>query len=1525
MSTPAGSSNAASLPFAPATAQWFTNAFGAPTTAQSGAWQSISDRQHTLVVAPTGSGKTLAAFLSAIDSLAHSPIPDDPSRRCRVVYISPLKALASDVERNLRSPLVGIEHEFTRLAQTWPQLRVGVRTGDTTQAERTSLVRNPPDILITTPESLYLMLTSLAREILSGVTTVIIDEVHAVAGTKRGAHLAMSLARLDALSAAEGGIQRIGLSATVRPLSAVAQWLHPTAKVQIVNPRSEKKWDLSVVVPVEDMSLMGQPVTEFSGSAAGAPQHTSIWPHVESRIAELIASKNSTIVFANSRRLAERLTMNLNDVAAQAWASETADSDVAGAGDSEGVSTSGDAVEHLLARAHHGSVSKEQRSIIEEALKAGQLPAVVATSSLELGIDMGAVDLVVQVESPPSVASALQRVGRAGHQVGAVSTGVLFPKFRGDLVQTAVVVERMRAGLIEELHIPRNPLDVLAQQIVAMVAMDDWNADDLFTLACACAPFTQLSSSAYESVLDMLAGRYSHEEFADLRPRIVWDRTTNMLTARPGTQRLAVTNGGTIPDRGLFPVLMVGERRRRVGELDEEMVYESRVGDVFALGTSSWRIEDISHDSVLVTPAPGHVGKLPFWKGDTLGRPLELGAAVGAFVREIENTDADDARTRLQAIGLDAYAVDNLISYISEQREVTGYVPSDKTIVVERSRDEIGDWRVIVHSPFGASVHAPWALLVGEVIRERYGFDAQVSHGDDGLVLRLPDVDEETIDSALTDCLRIDPETVELLVGNLAGSTALFASRFRECAARSLLLPKRDPRKRAPLWQQRQRAAQLLSIAAKHSTFPVLLETMREVLQDVYDVPGLIWLMHQLQAGSVRMVECETSAASPFARSMLFGYVAQYLYEGDNPLAERKAAALTLDATLLAELLGTTDLRELLDADVIAAVHADLQRLSPDRQARSAEQAVDMLRMLGPLTADAAAARGVLPQWLDELAVAKRVIEVRIAGLVHYAIIEDSGRLRDALGVALPVGIPLVFTEPVADPLTDLIDRWARNRGPFTLHECAAAFGIGVAVVTSIADQLVAGSVWVTGELMPGAAGAHWCNADVMRRIRRRTVSVLRQQAEPVSPTSLAQFLPKWQGVGGKARGFDGLVHALSRLEGAAIAASGWESLVLPQRVRDYSPAMLDEVLSAGDYIWVGRGGLPNNDGWLSIYSRDAAALLLPEVDESLIPSTPAHRALLAALQPGGAWFFRDLKTACERESVKVSDKVLMAALWDLVWAGLVTNDTLSPLRAYLLGNATKTSRMRAARPARMRVASAAAAALATPASAVGRWSAVPTERAAHTTRLTAAADVLLARHGVLTRGAVTAERIDGGWSAMFPVLQAFDDRGRARRAYVVDGLGGSQFGSIAAIDTLRADVQESRDSANDAAIVLSATDPANAFGAALPWPAQPQETASGHRPGRKAGAIVITVGGELALYVERGGKTLLSFTADATRLASATGALAHAVRQSQGRLLLERADGDQVLNTAARGGSPLTYALETAGFITTPRGLLLR
>ncbi len=1535
--------------FSPATRNWFTGAFSAPTAAQEGAWGAIAEGSDVLVVAPTGSGKTLAAFLSALDTLASTPPPAESRKRCRVLYVSPLKALAVDVERNLRSPLTGIRQESVRLGLPEPEVRVGIRSGDTPAAERRSLATRPPDILITTPESLFLMLTSSAREALEGVETVILDEVHAVAGTKRGAHLALSLERLDELLPKPA--RRIGLSATVRPVDEVARFLSPQRRVEIVQPASGKEFDLSVVVPVEDLGeLGGSPVSD-----EGSGDRPSIWPHVEERIADLIQSHRSTIVFANSRRLAERLCNRLNEIAYERATGEAMPEDHSPA-ELMGAASSASGAPPLIARAHHGSVSKEQRAQVEEDLKAGRLPAVVATSSLELGIDMGAVDLVVQVESPPSVASGLQRVGRAGHQVGAVSTGVVFPKYRGDLVQSAVVTERMREGRIEALRVPSNPLDVLAQQIVAMTAMDTWQFDDLLALARRAAPFSSLPESAFTAVLDMLAGRYPSDAFAELRPRVVWDRVAGTVTGRPGAQRLAVTSGGTIPDRGLFGVFLAGADPKkgggRVGELDEEMVYESRTGDVFTLGTTSWRIEDITRDRVLVSPAPGVPGRLPFWKGDQLGRPLELGRALGAFVREVGALPEEDARLRLLAAGLDAWAAENLLTYLKEQREACGHVPDDRTVVVERFRDELGDWRVVIHSPFGAQVHAPWALALGARLSERYGMDAQVMHADDGIVLRLPDADLLGLD--LLDDEASDPGTafdteqspvgaqdvtfdkgeIEGIVTDQVGSSALFASRFRECAARALLLPRRSPGKRTPLWQQRQRASQLLQVASEFGSFPIVLEAVRECLQDVFDVPGLTELMGDLEARRVRLVEVTTPEASPFARSLLFGYVAQFLYEGDSPLAERRAAALSLDSRLLSELLGQAELRELLDAEVLAELEQELQWRTEDRRIKDAEGVADALRVLGPLTSAELAERGADPAWARELAGARRVIEVRIASVEHWAAIEDAGRLRDALGVALPVGVPEAFTEPVKDPLGDLLARYARTHGPFTAAAAAERFGLGRAVTEGALERLGASGRVVQGEFHPAGVGQEWCDATVLRRLRRRSLAALRQELEPVEPTALARFLPPWQHLGGQGlRGLDGLVRAVEQLQGAAVPASALEKLVLPSRVAHYQPAMLDELTATGELLWAGSGSLPGKDGWVSLYLADNAPLLLPPPHP--LELSPLHQAVLDALAGGYGLFFRQIADQVRAAHPTASDQALADAVWELAWSGRLTNDTVAPLRALLGSGRTAGSTAHRARRSVPRGRFGALTAAPRPASrtgpptVAGRWSLLPPLEPDPTLRAHALARTLLDRHGVVTRGAVAAEGVEGGFSAVYRVLSAFEDSGQARRGYVVEGLGAAQFAMDGAVDRLRASATAAEREAGGTprqALVLAAADPANAYGAALPWPEPP--SGAGHKPGRKAGAMVVLVDGELAMYMERGGKTLLAWPSTTPddpstpdpRLEGAAHALAgSAAGGSLGTVTVERVNGEPALT------SPVGTYLENAGFHATPRGLRLR
>jgi ATP-dependent Lhr-like helicase len=1520
------------ISFSPATHACLDAAYPAPTPAQTGAWDAIERREHTLVVAPTGSGKTLAAFLSALDRLASQPHPAEVQRRCRVLYVSPLKALAIDIERNLRAPLVGIGQAAARLGLPAPEVSVAMRTGDTPANERRAFIRRPADILITTPESLFLLLSSSARESLRGVDTVIVDEVHAVCATKRGAHLALSLDRLDALL--DQPAQRIGLSATVRPVDEVATFLTGGRPVTVVQPPLTKSVQLEVVVPVADMS---EPDDGTGAEAQGAdPRHGSIWPHVENRVLQLVQAHRSTIVFANSRRLAERLTARLNELSTEAAA--VPEGAVPGApAELMGQAGSGaPAPDRPLARAHHGSVSREQRELVEHELKAGRLPAVVATSSLELGIDMGAVDLVVQVESPPSVASGLQRIGRAGHHVGAVSRGVIFPKFRGDLLECAVVAERMAAGLIESMRYPRNPLDVLAQHIVSIVSMDTVTVDELDDLVHRSAPFAGLPRSALEAVLDMLAGRYPSDAFAELRPRLVWDRVTGELTTRRGAQRLAVTSGGTIPDRGLFGVFLAGAEgaARRVGELDEEMVYESRVGDVFLLGSSSWRIEEITHDRVLVSPAPGQPGRMPFWKGDSPGRPAELGRALGAFVRELAAAPPDRAAARARAAGLDEWGAANLMAYLDEQRAATRYLPDDRTVLVERFRDELGDWRLVVHSPFGAPVNAPWALAIKARLREQYGVDVAAMHSDDGIVLRVPETDAEPPGGP---CAIFDPDEIESIVTAELTGSAVFAARFRECAARALLLPRRDPGRRTPLWQQRQRASQLLQVAGDYPQFPIVLEAMRECLQDVFDVPGLVTLMRDLAARRIRLVEVETASASPFARSLLFGYVGMFLYEGDAPLAERRAQALSLDSALLAELLGTTELRELLDPAALAEVEAEIGRLAEHRHAHGVDAVHDLLREVGDLSTGEALARGATAHDLADLEESRRAIRVRIAGEQRWLAVEDAGRVRDALGTPLPVGVPEVFTEITLDPLGDLVSRYARTHGPFQPRQVAARLGLGVAVVDAALARLAAAGRVVQGEFRPGSLGTEWCEAEVLRRIRRRSLAALRREIEPVPGDALARFVPAWQSVGGRsvprglpqARGVDGLLRAIEQLAGVPLPASALESLVLPSRVADYAPGMLDELTLAGEVVWTGAGALITrargqaSDGRIVLAPAAIAAQVLPVPEASL---GAVANAVRAALGPDQAMFFRALA-----ERTGAADDDLSAAIWELVWAGALTNDTLAPVRE-LLAPGTRSAHATRARTPRSRYGRYAGLAPAAPRGAPytmgGRWSATPSPDLDPTRRTVAITDLLLDRFGVLTRGSVGGDVTPGGFAAVYRVLRTAEESGRVRRGYFVERLGAAQFALPGAVDRLRAEAAPPRPHDGAAGrepaptLVLAATDPANVYGAALPWPralGQPDE-GRGHQPARKAGALVVLVDGACVLYVERGGRSLLSFTEDSGALQPAADALALAVRDGAlGKLAVERADGTPIAD------SPLGAALAAAGFRRTPRGLRLR
>ena len=1536
--------------FSEPTRAWFTAAFAAPTAPQTEGWPAIAAGDHTLVCSPTGTGKTLAAFLWAIDRLMSqdAAVSDGGTR---VLYVSPLRALAVDVEKNLRTPLHGIRLAAERLGVQVHEPTVGVRTGDTSAGERRRLVRRPPNILITTPESLFLMLTSKARETLATVEHVIIDEIHAVAASKRGSHLMVSLERLEELC--EHSPQRIALSATQRPLDEIARFLGGFTAgpggsavprpVTVVDAGARKQLEVEVVVPVADMASLGETVeAPASAGAAAAPLRRSIWPAIHPRLLELVQSHNSTLIFTNARRLAERLAARLNELhlegqdrEAQQQARTTADSPGTGGpvhvgesietllqapppaplGDEQVGTGAAEGVE--LVKAHHGSLSRQRRLLIEDELKRGELRGLVATSTLELGIDMGAVDLVVQVASPGSVASGLQRIGRAGHRVGEPSRGRIFPKHRADLLEAAAVVERMHLGEVEHTHYLRNPIDVAAQQIVAMCAMDDWPIERLSAVLRRCAGFAELSDEVLHSVLELLSGTYPAEEFSELRPRVVWDRVSGVLRGRAGAQRLAVTNAGTIPDRGLFGVFLPDGTR--VGELDEEMVYESRVGETFLLGASTWRIIDITFDRVVVTPAPGELGKMPFWHGDGPGRPIELGRAVGQLVRELRSEgDADAVAARLrQRCGLDEAAAANLLAYLEDQAAATGAVPDDRTVVVERFRDEIGDWRLCVLTPFGARVHAPWGIALQARLREAWGVDVDLMWGDDGIVMRLP----EAVDELPVDDLLFDPDEIRDLVMSRLPETSMFASRFRECAARALLLPRRRPGQRTPLWQQRQRAADLLSVAARYPSFPVLLETTRECLNDVFDLPALMGLMSDLRSRRVRVVAVDTPQASPFAQSLLFSWIAVYMYEGDAPLAERRAAALALDRDLLRDLLGVEELRELLDAGVIADVELELQRLVAGGQARDADEAHDLLRVLGPLTLDELAARWApsagsdaerVAGWVRTLVEQRRAIEVRLAGREVVADAADAARLRDAAGAALPVGLPASATEPVDDPLGDLCVRYARTHGPFVARDIARWLGVGEQPVTARLASLVAGGRLLRGEFRPGGADREYCDAEVLRRIRRRCLAVLRQEVEPVPPEALARFLPAWQGVGGRRRGVDALADIVAQVQGAPVAASVLEADVLASRVLGYKPADLDQLCTSGEVVWVGAGAIGATDGRVRLVFRDQAALLVPAAEPC---EGAVHDALRNRLRDRGASFWPDLVAAAQAASLPYDTETVLAALWDLAWAGEVTNDSLAPLRARIARQPRSRTRRPPPRAGRSRRGRLRLGGLSVtgPPSAAGRWSLVEpllSPRPSPTESALARAHQLLDRYGVVTRETALGEGAEGGFAGVYPVLKALEERGEARRGYFVAGLGAAQFALPGAVDRLRADRAPEPDAAP---VVLAATDPAQPYGAALAWPPSPG------RPARTAGAHVVLADGVPLVVLERGGRSLATFEG-----AESTDAWIDAVigLVKDGRLRkleIAKVDGVPVRDT------PWAARLEAAGFTSAYRGMLYR
>jgi ATP-dependent helicase Lhr and Lhr-like helicase len=1518
--------------FHPAVAGWFRSAFPEATPPQILGWPAIQSGESTLILAPTGTGKTLAAFLACIDRLMFTPLPPT-KERCRVLYVSPLKALAVDVERNLRAPLLGIAALASAQGAQFQLPSVSMRTGDTPQRERARFQRQPSDVLITTPESLYLLLTSRARELLRSVDTLIIDEIHALVPFKRGSHLALSIERLAALTGKP--LQRIGLSATQHPLEEVARFLGgalprtaagetdaarggeqaPAAgggeqalaarggghgalpvpefespvgalaycPVRIVNAGAKKALALRIEVPVEDMSRLAA-----RGEApASAPQAASIWDSIHPRLLELICAHTSTLIFVNSRRIAERLAGALNELAAE-----------------------------TVAFAHHGSLSREQRSEVEERLKAGQIRALVATSSLELGIDMGAIDLVIQIEAPPSVASGLQRIGRAGHSVGAASEGVIFPKYRGDLLACAALSGAMLEGAVEATRYPRNTLDVLAQQIVAMVSMDGWQTDALYTLVRRAAPFAELSRASFDNLLDMLAGRYASHEFAELKPRITWDRVDSRLSARQGAQAVAIANGGTIPDRGLYGVFLASAERRsaRIGELDEEMVFESKPGETFVLGASSWRIEQITHDRVLVTPAPGQPGRMPFWRGEAAGRSLELGRAIGALSRELQSQPPAAALARLtEQHGLDPSAARNLLQYLSDQRAATRAVPDDRTLVIERCRDELGDYRVCLLSPLGGRVHAPWAMAAVARVKAELGLDVESFWTDDGFVLRFPE-GEQPPDPRL---LIPTPEEVESLLMDQLAQSALFAARFRENAARALLLPRRRAGQRAPLWQQRKRAADLLAVAAQYPSFPMLLETYRECLRDVFDLPALSALLRDVQAGNVRVLDIDSQKPSPFAAALLFGFVANFLYDGDAPLAERRAQALSIDQAQLRELLGDAELRELLDPEALAGVEAQLQLLDPRYRIHSADGVHDALLRIGDLSLDELALRtdsaGQAAEWLKALTRARRVVALRVVGAddERYVAVEDAARYRDALGVTLPAGLPETLLASVKDPLRDLCLRYARTHAPFTLDEWRERFGLARGVAESQLERLVAQGKLLEGAFRPGGTQREYAHAEVLRTIRQRSLAKLRKAVEAVEPRVLGRFATHWHGITRPRVGIDAVLDAVEKLQGLALPASLLEREILRARVIDYRPDDLDALVAAGEVMWCGVERLGERDGRVALYLTDHFPRLWTapqvELDER-------EARIVACLAERGASFFSTIHAQLGGYPNSTVD-----ALWGLCWKGVVTNDTFRALRTYM-----HRERPRRERPTGLERMRGFRSRREAPSVAEGRWSLLTrlvTRQPTQTERATAWAQQLLQRYGVVSRELAACENIAGGFSALYDVFKALEEAGRIRRGYFVAGVGAMQFAAPGVLERLRS---LRHPPAAPEVVHLAATDPANPYGAALRWPTPPTAAVPARSPARAANARVILIDGALAAYLARGSRQLQTFLpeAEAERALYARCIAERlrvlAIEAEQGGLLLAEIDG------APAEQSALAPALREAGFLPSKQGFYL-
>lgn len=1509
--------------FLPPVRTWFQKALGEPTPAQRLGWPAIAAGQHTLLLAPTGSGKTLAAFLACLDALWRQ---SEIERRVHVLYVSPLKALNNDIHRNLQVPLEGVADTARLLDFPLPTIEVAVRTGDTTTAERQRQLRRPPHVLITTPESLHLLLTSRGREMLGGLSHVIVDEIHALCTNKRGVFLSLLLERLEALQAGRaaavapqgtslagarppGTFVRIGLSATQRPLEEVARFLGGAEidaagvlrprPVTILDAGRRKDLDLQVVSPVEQFGLLPE---------------GSIWPPIYRLLTSLVRAHRSTIIFANNRRTVERITANLNE--------ENNESDEAGADAPTPTADNSS----LLARAHHGSIALEVRQQIESALKEGRLPAVVATASLELGIDMGAVDLVCQVESPGNVARALQRVGRAGHLVGQRSKGRLIPKTLPDLLEEAVLAREMAAGRVEESRVPINCLDILAQQVVAMAAMEPWDVSKLYMLVRRAYPFRDLTAQAFEATLEMVSGRYVWANpptepdrqrgnetgtgprrpgtLQALQPRVSWDRIHNRVLALPGSQQLALVNGGSIPDTGQYGAY-VGDVR--IGELDEEFVYECRLGHVFLLGTNAWRIEKIEADRVLVSPAEGAPAIVPFWRGENAGRSYELGQALGEFLRTLRDhlDDSDPIDWLKREYFLDDDAARNLSFHVKRQLASTGSLPTDRTLCIEASRDQLGDWQVILLSPLGARLHFALRLALEARLRQRLGYHPQCLHHSDGILIRLTDSDEPIVD--LFDGLT--PENVESLILGELGESALFAIRFRQNAARALLMPRGQPGKRSPLWLQRLRGKDLLQVARRHPDFPIVVETFRECLHDHLDVPRLQELLSDIRAGRIEVVTRRAESPSPFASTLLFSFTAAQMYVYDGVEAGTGQTG-HLDRQLLEQLVSPGQQKHLLDPRAVNQVEKRLRGIG--QPPRTATETAEWLRRLGDLAETDL--EGPMLDFLAELEAdgrAKRIEIPRTLAPQRWVATENVAQYRRAFGLedctpadAQAAGAAILerfLTTHALVGLADVLARYPFERGwaERQLEEWSRS-GRAVAI-------------------QHNAEPLQWSAPENLEQVQRGTLAVLRREIVTCSPPQFADFLLRWQGVHPATRGGTsaGIAAALERLEGLPLPGDLWEQTVLPARVAGYQPRWLDEWSAGGAGVWVGQGdgdGTPN----IAFFRRESLARLpAPARNDDALPADAA--AVLGILQSRGAMFLADIASADD-----LSPSAVRAGLWSLVRRGLATNDHFDVIRRgaeempapngepgferAIRGHSSQRISMRTLR---RRAAERPE----------GRWSLLTWGRPETEAQAVFQATLLLNRYGIVARELALMDPWLLPWRVLYEVLSRMEMAGEVRRGYFVEGLSGAQF----ALSEAGQRLQDLHLPSTAAApiILLHSMDPANLYGSGAPFDIPLLD--GGTRPllRRPGNWLVLRAGRPILLAEQQGNKitALASASRDDIVAAAAVlpGMLDHGrSMRNRHKLTVEEWNGQPV--TATEGKE----LLEAAGFVRDYQGMTL-